>query len=933
MARKPSKCNPIGTTLAETKTEARRLAAKGNTEGWMVVVGRLRGVEGKPYSIRFQEVPKRERLAPGVTFDPITPYTSYKSNPTIGSNPNADAIAEQVSKGKVYFGESLTGRPLSVGPYKASLGRPRFAVFVADEAVRVGTATQAARYFMASVKPSTVQAALDNPLGWRTPMRPAPGAAHVDWKQVAQLVNAKLESVDTSVYASPSKRALKWFKRYQYPSTAAYSISRTEARRLLDHVGIDLDAMVAQAIEDSFGPYAVNPVREVPEKVERYFAEAMEQPGMTEPKAWAVAWSRYCKYTEPQSKHCKLRQAEYFPGRKGKGSRGAGKCRPKKIILNLLEGMEPEQVVLTPSSAGSDLFKRADTQLKKWAMKMPAGDMWKTDFQIEFEGNRPYEGRIDLSRDWVRQENVAAHVKEHLTLIAGRGAPASMSSKQYADYLREIDPTGQARDYAIDLLDNCDIGSSRPKLPTKLTEGQLRKLPSKPARAPRKRSSSPRKPKSAPKPKSPSRPKSVRAKSDRIRGGLADEGAPIGVDPKQVEMGIKVEMEHTDDPVIAREIAYDHLTEDPRYYDKLATIEDDEHISNFEVALQKFLHHAQRLVPKGVEISIDRGPRYIRVVRQDGSSTSVYAFVDRKTGDILKSAGWKGPAKGRRGNIYSGNYGVTEYGASYYSEPKPKRRRAPSGSLIRYVIVDVRDGSVKTGTARSEQEARKKIKDRSLRVEWPVDEVSAIVKSKAPSKRSSPRKAPSKKRTSPKKARIPGPWDMLSIGQTVENDKWRIHRWATSLSITSLLNAGKRGKKVPWLHVHDPSDRLVAAVLKAAKGGASVAQMRKTIEAMGADLDEYEHRGIDVLPAQAKSVSVDGVDFHLSSSQGDFSVAVRDFNETRCMPPMRAPKTAIKKMFAWASKNESKIPNMTFSQLTKALRSAGIHFHQYCGMD
>lgn len=38
---------------------------------------------------------------------------------------------------------------------------------------------------------------------------------------------------------------------------------------------------------------------------------------------------------------------------------------------------------------------------------------------------------------------------------------------------------------------------------------------------------------------------------------------------KQLEIGIKVEMEHTKDPKIAEKIATDHLNEDPHYYTKL----------------------------------------------------------------------------------------------------------------------------------------------------------------------------------------------------------------------------------------------------------------------------------------------------------------------------------------------------------------------------
>lgn len=42
---------------------------------------------------------------------------------------------------------------------------------------------------------------------------------------------------------------------------------------------------------------------------------------------------------------------------------------------------------------------------------------------------------------------------------------------------------------------------------------------------------------------------------------------------KQLKMGIDVEKEHTSDPVIAREIALDHLGEHPDYYTRLKKVE------------------------------------------------------------------------------------------------------------------------------------------------------------------------------------------------------------------------------------------------------------------------------------------------------------------------------------------------------------------------
>jgi hypothetical protein len=59
-------------------------------------------------------------------------------------------------------------------------------------------------------------------------------------------------------------------------------------------------------------------------------------------------------------------------------------------------------------------------------------------------------------------------------------------------------------------------------------------------------------------------------RQDIISGGLADKVNVSDFDSKQLEMGIKVELEHTKDEKLAREIAMDHLKEDPHYYTKLS---------------------------------------------------------------------------------------------------------------------------------------------------------------------------------------------------------------------------------------------------------------------------------------------------------------------------------------------------------------------------
>ena len=84
--------------------------------------------------------------------------------------------------------------------------------------------------------------------------------------------------------------------------------------------------------------------------------------------------------------------------------------------------------------------------------------------------------------------------------------------------------------------------------------------------------------------KSAVRPKRVHATRRPTRSNLPQPYIPNGrskgrrpseFDPVQLRRGTKVEMEHTTNRQLAQRIAMDHLTEDPRYYVKLARIHAD----------------------------------------------------------------------------------------------------------------------------------------------------------------------------------------------------------------------------------------------------------------------------------------------------------------------------------------------------------------------
>ena len=107
--------------------------------------------------------------------------------------------------------------------------------------------------------------------------------------------------------------------------------------------------------------------------------------------------------------------------------------------------------------------------------------------------------------------------------------------------------------------------------------------------------------------------------------------------------------------------------------------EDDDRPS-FDDALQMFVAAAQKIVEAGSPLSSTRsvlrhskGKRYIRVYRVEvakdtgyETTDSVYCFVDRNNGDVLKADSWKRPTKHARGSIYTpDNYGVDWHGGKY----------------------------------------------------------------------------------------------------------------------------------------------------------------------------------------------------------------------------------------------------------------------------
>ena len=66
---------------------------------------------------------------------------------------------------------------------------------------------------------------------------------------------------------------------------------------------------------------------------------------------------------------------------------------------------------------------------------------------------------------------------------------------------------------------------------------------------------------------------------------------------------------------------------------------------------------------------LQEGPKFLKVCRQEaGEVSSVHAFIDRSSGDVLKPASWARPAKHARGNVFDAQNGLGSmgpYGPAY----------------------------------------------------------------------------------------------------------------------------------------------------------------------------------------------------------------------------------------------------------------------------
>jgi hypothetical protein len=117
--------------------------------------------------------------------------------------------------------------------------------------------------------------------------------------------------------------------------------------------------------------------------------------------------------------------------------------------------------------------------------------------------------------------------------------------------------------------------------------------------------------------------------------GLLSEAKEYQCNPVELAMGIKVEMEHTDDPKKAEKIAMDHLKENPSYYSQLKLSGIDSHQ---ERPKAKAKAKSVKAPKKGELVDKENG---MKVVKENLDTNKVYGGTGQNMGDTGSSIEFK----------------------------------------------------------------------------------------------------------------------------------------------------------------------------------------------------------------------------------------------------------------------------------------------------
>jgi hypothetical protein len=185
----------------------------------------------------------------------------------------------------------------------------------------------------------------------------------------------------------------------------------------------------------------------------------------------------------------------------------------------------------------------------------------------------------------------------------------------------------------------------------------------------------------------------------------------------------------------------------------------------------------------------------------------------------------------------------------------------------------------------------------------------------------------------------------MQIGDTYEAGTLRAHRYADTIVLWDLTNAGKRGKTVRrfWF---SPSHKSNAPLnLDGYAKGIAEYSSYDTAKAFvldvlhdfpgGLETNERTERGVDVVPAGFKKRVIKTPHIEVSVGYKEFSVRDLDDrnNEPTCIPAINGGVKSIPVFYRWVTDNEESIKHMKYRDVLLEMQRLGVRYHDYCAMD
>jgi hypothetical protein len=184
--------------------------------------------------------------------------------------------------------------------------------------------------------------------------------------------------------------------------------------------------------------------------------------------------------------------------------------------------------------------------------------------------------------------------------------------------------------------------------------------------------------------------------------------------------------------------------------------------------------------------------------------------------------------------------------------------------------------------------------------------------------------------------------ECLQIGKTIEKNGMRMHRYQWSVSVTSLENAGKRGKTCKSISAYDygsgnDSERNLNALCDDLMqcqnfDAASNAVKMHTSNVSCFNYQETESKGVEVAPEAFSPVEIFNDGVYVKVDWDSFSI--RDKVDMNNEPTLISLKSSqAKKLYKLLKGSENNYKSYSFSDFWNFLQNNNVGHHYYCAMD